>query len=138
MDGTERAECDNLREYMGELLPALERFSTFDGPDFAGPERARWRRLLDQPLPERAHGLKTVVSDLKAIVIPNGLRVGAPGFAGWVATAPTTAGTIASLAATVSGTHRYFLTAYNVLWKRSRCAGFTNYSVSTLSFRVCS
>jgi aromatic-L-amino-acid/L-tryptophan decarboxylase len=115
MDGTERAECDQLAEYMGELLPALERFSTFDGPDFAGPERARWRRLLDQPLPERAHGLKAVVSDLKAIVIPNGLRVGAPGFAGWVATAPTTAGTIASLAATVSGTHRYFLTAYNSL-----------------------
>ena len=52
---------------------------------------------------------------LQEIVIPNGLRIGAPSFAGWITTAPTTAGTIASLAATVSGAQRYRVTAYNLL-----------------------
>jgi aromatic-L-amino-acid decarboxylase len=66
-------------------------------------------------LPERAQGLEAVLSDLQAIVIPNGLRIGAPCFSGWVTTAPTTAGTIASLAATVSGAQRYWVTAYNFL-----------------------
>lgn len=56
-----------------------------------------------------------MVNDLQAVVMPNGLRIGAPGFAGWVTTAPTTSGTVASLAATVSGTQRYWVNAYNFL-----------------------
>src|SRR6516225_4375157 len=115
MNTSERAECDRLAHYFNALLPALEQFNRFDGPDLAGPERTKWRRVLDQPLPERAQGLESVVNDLQALVIPNGPRIGAPGFAGWVTTAPTTAGTVASLAATVSGTQRYWVNAYNLL-----------------------
>jgi aromatic-L-amino-acid decarboxylase len=80
-----------------------------------GPERVNWRSLLDEPLPKRAQGLELVLQDLQKIIIPNGLRIGAPGFAGWVTTAPTTAGTIASLAAIVSGAQRYFVTPFNLL-----------------------
>ena len=115
MKATEHAECERLAHYVNALLPALEQFNRFDGSDLAGLERTKWRGLLDQPLPERAQGLESVLSDLQAIVIPNGLRIGAPSFAAWVTTAPTTAGTIASLAATVSGAQRYFVTAYNFL-----------------------
>ena len=115
MNTSERAEWGRLAHSINALLPALEQFNNFDGSDVAGPERTKWRRLLDQPLPERAQGLESVLNDLQAIVIPNGLRIGAPSFAGWVTTAPTTAGTVASLAATVSGGQRYWLTAYNFL-----------------------
>ena len=89
MNTTERAECGRLAESINVLLPALEQFNRFAGPDLAGPERPKWRRLLDQPLPERAQGLESVLNDLKEIVIPNGLRIGAPSFAGWITTAPT-------------------------------------------------
>lgn len=115
MNPTERAECGLLAHYINGLIPALERFNSYEGPDSAGSERTRWLQLLDQPLPERAEGLEAVLSDLQTIVIPNGLRISAPSFAGWVMNAPTTAGTLASLAATVSGAHRYFVTAYNSL-----------------------
>jgi aromatic-L-amino-acid/L-tryptophan decarboxylase len=115
MNTSERAECGRLAHSIDALLPALEQFNNFDGPDLAGPERTKWRRLLDQPLPERAQDLESVLNDLQAIVIPNGVRIGAPSFAGWVTTAPTTSGTIASLAATVSGAQRYWVTAYNFL-----------------------
>ena len=115
MNTTERAECGRLAESINVLLPALEQFNRFAGPDLAGPERPKWRRLLDQPLPERAQGLESVLNDLKEIVIPNVLRIGAPSFAGWITTAPTTAGTLASLAATVSGSQRYMVTAFNLL-----------------------
>jgi aromatic-L-amino-acid decarboxylase len=115
MNTSERAECGRLAHSINALLPALEQFNNFDGSDLAGPERTKWRRLLDQPLPDRAQSLEAVLSDLQTIVIPNGLRIGAPSFAGWVTTAPTTAGTVASLAATVSGAQRYWVTAYNFL-----------------------
>lgn len=115
MNPTERAVSDRLTDCINLVLPALEQFNRFDGPDLAGPERPKWRRMLDQPLPERAQGLEAVLSDLRAIVVPNGLRIGAPSFAGWIVTAPTTAATIASLAATVSGAHRFFVTPYNFL-----------------------
>ena len=115
MNQTEHAECDRLSDYINLLLPALEQFNRFEGPDSAGPERHKWQRLLDQPLPETGQGIDAVLSDLNKIIIPNGVRNGAPGFAGWVQTAPTTSGTIASLAGTVSGVHRYFVTSYNFL-----------------------
>jgi glutamate/tyrosine decarboxylase-like PLP-dependent enzyme len=113
--GVERAQCDRLGHYINVLLPALEQFNRFDGVDPSGPESSKWRTLLDQPLPERAQGLESVLSDLQAVVIPNGLRIGAPSFAAWITTAPTTAGTLASFAALVSGGQRYWVTAYNCL-----------------------
>ena len=111
----ERAECARLAESVSTLLPALEHFNQFVGPDIAGPERARWRALLDRPLPQDGEGLDAVLSDLRDVVIPHGLRIGAPAFAGWVTTAPTTSGAIAALAASVSGAQRYWVTPYNFL-----------------------
>jgi hypothetical protein len=45
MNTTERAECGRLAESINVLLPALEQFNRFAGPDLAGPERPKWRRL---------------------------------------------------------------------------------------------
>jgi aromatic-L-amino-acid/L-tryptophan decarboxylase len=115
MKVADHAECERLAQSVTSLLPALEQFNRFDGPDLAGAARIKWRELLDKPLPREAQGLESVISDLRRIVIRNGLRIGAPGFAGWVATAPTTSGTTASLAATVSGAARYFETSFNYL-----------------------
>ena len=109
----ERAECGHLSESIGELVTALESFNRFEGPDMAGPQRASWSALLDQPLPERGHGLKRVLAALQDVVIPNGLRTGAPGFAGWVTTAPTTSGAVAAMSAIVAGSMRTWITSYN-------------------------
>jgi aromatic-L-amino-acid decarboxylase len=54
---------------------------------------------------------------LTETIIPYGLRIGSPGFSGWVTTAPTTAGTAAALAATVAGSQRYFVQPFNHLEK---------------------
>jgi aromatic-L-amino-acid decarboxylase len=56
-----------------------------------------------------------VLSALADTIIPNGLRNGAPGFSGWVTTAPTTAGTAAALAATVAGSQRFWVQSFNFL-----------------------
>ena len=112
---TESAECGRLSESITELLPALERFNRFEGPDMAGAQRARWRRLLDQPLPEVGQGLDRVIGELQDVVIPNGLRIGAPGFAGWVTAAPTTSGMLATVSALVAGAQRVWVTPYNYL-----------------------
>jgi hypothetical protein len=41
MKATEHAECERLAHYVNALLPALERFNNFAGPDLAGPRRAK-------------------------------------------------------------------------------------------------
>ncbi len=52
---------------------------------------------------------------LRDVVIPQGLRLGAPGFSGWVATAPTTVPTAANFAAVVSGSAYQCVHACNLL-----------------------
>src|SRR5215469_2195785 len=115
MDSTEKAECGRLANYLNAVLPALEQFNSSDAADVAGPQYSKWRELLDRPLPESGQGLDSVLSELQEIVIPNGLRLGAPSFAGWITTAPTTAGMLASVAASVAGVQRYMVTPFNLL-----------------------
>jgi aromatic-L-amino-acid decarboxylase len=110
----EPAETAGLAEAVERLLPALERFSDFAGSDRAGRDRDLWRARLDGPVPALGCGLTEVLDELEA-VIGFGLRNGAPGFCGWVTTAPTTAGVAASLAATVVGSQRYWVQPFNFL-----------------------
>lgn len=115
MINADSAESGRLSESIQKVLPALEAFNRFEGEDFAARKRAKWMRALRQALPERGAGLDAVLHELQETVIPNGLRNGAPGFAGWVTTAPTTAGTVAALAATVSGSQRVWTQSFNYL-----------------------
>jgi aromatic-L-amino-acid decarboxylase len=109
------AETDRLAEAIAEILPALEALNTFDHTTDAGCDRAVWETGLGGALPEAGAGLETVLRQLREVVIPNGLQNGAPGFSGWITTAPTTSGTVAALASTVAGSQRWWVQPFNYL-----------------------
>lgn len=109
------SETGRLSESLAAILPSLEAFNQFDGSDNAGRDRANWTALLDRSLPQSGAGLDEVLRELSEIVIPNGLRNGAPGFSGWVTTAPTTSAVAATLASTVAGSQRYWIQAFHHL-----------------------
>lgn len=111
----DRADTTQLGAAIGQILPALERFNRFEGPDPAARRREAWHRRLDRPLPSAGAGLEQALAELAEVVIPHGLRNSAPGFAGWVTTAPTTAGAAAWLAAAVAGSQRWWVQPFNSL-----------------------
>jgi aromatic-L-amino-acid/L-tryptophan decarboxylase len=111
----EDASIDHLASTVQELLPALERFTAFDRPERTAVDRAAWSLQLDEPLSQTGAGAEAVVVALRDIVIPNGLRAGAPGFSGWVATMPTTIPAAAHLAAAVAGPLCVGVQAFNLL-----------------------
>ena len=115
MNFRDRADTERLAEAVRRLLPALEEFDRFAGPDPAGRARDKWLGALDKPLPERGIGWEGVVDELAHTVVPYGLRNGAPGFSGWVTTEPTTSGIVAALAATVAGSQRWWVQPFNYL-----------------------
>ena len=115
MNRVDKAETDRLSEAIEKILPALQAFNDFQGPDRVGPQPATWMAALDEPLPERGVGLEPVLKTLAETIIPHGIPIGAPGFSGWVTTAPTTAGTAAALAATVAGAQRYWIQPFQTL-----------------------
>jgi hypothetical protein len=88
------------------ILPSLEQFVRFEGND---PARARsqWRAALDTSLPLTGVGRDAALADLAGLVVANGLRVGHPGFSGWVTTMPTDVGAAADLAQTVAIAQRW-------------------------------
>jgi aromatic-L-amino-acid decarboxylase len=114
--GDPDAACrTDLAAWLGRLLPELEAFSRFSGPDGAGRNRERWMAALNQSLPEEGEGMEAVIREITETIIPNGLRIGAPGFCGWVTTSPTVAGTAAGLAGMVAGSQRVWIHPCNFL-----------------------
>ena len=111
----DRADSKRLEEALAAIGPALARFNRFDGQDPAARLRPEWRAALDRALPQHGEGLDAVTAVLRDVLIPNGLRNGAPGFSGWVTTAPTTAAVAATLAATVAGSQRWWVQPFNHL-----------------------
>jgi len=113
--GSDAADSDRLAEALGQVTPALQHFYRFEGPDLGARRRASWVAALGQPLPEYGRGLDAVLRTINEVVVPNGLRNGAPGFSGWVTTSPTTAGVIGALAAAVAGSQRWWVQPFNYL-----------------------
>lgn len=109
------AAVDELRHAVAQVLPALEAFIRFDTAETTALERASWVARLEEPLPQRGAGAGAVTAALADVVIPNGLRAGAPGFSGWVATMPTTIPAVAHLAAALAGPLAVGIQAFNVL-----------------------
>jgi glutamate/tyrosine decarboxylase-like PLP-dependent enzyme len=110
----ESASTGALGDSLAAILPALERFQRFEGADGAA-RRTAWRRALDGPLPEEGVGREAVLKLLGDVVIPNGLRIGAPGFTGWVTTSPTTVPAVAQLAGAITAAQRWWATPGNFL-----------------------
>lgn len=106
--GLDAAATDDLTAAIGSLLPALDDFNRFEGPDLAVP-RSDWLPALDEGLPENGVGREAVLETLREIVIRRGLRTGHPGFTAWVTTAPTTVATAAHLAQAVASPQRWWV-----------------------------
>lgn len=112
---SERARTGGLDAALARIVPALEAFLRLTpGPDPARA-RSRWRPLLDHPLPQQGVGADAVLAELADVVIPNGLRVGAPGFSGWVTTMPTTVPAVASLAGALVAAQKWWVHPANLL-----------------------
>jgi hypothetical protein len=108
----DRATIHDLSGAISAVLPALERFLRFEGPDPARC-RSQWRPLLDRALPVSGIGRDAVLAELASLVVANGLRTGHPGFSGWVTTMPTDVGAAADLAQAIAVPQRWWATAGN-------------------------
>jgi len=124
-DRRERARTAGLAAALDAVAPALEAFvDDQQGADRVG-ERERWQAQLDRPLPDAGLGADAVLASLSEWVVPYGLRLGNPGFSGWVTTAPTVVPAVAQLAAAISSPQKWWLTPGNLLeevalrWLRS-------------------
>src|SRR5579863_1178790 len=102
MISKDTAMTGDLTGAIETLLPALEHFLQFVEPESTAGEQAAWSSKLDEPLPQTGAGAQAVLTLLRDVVIPNGLRLGMPGFSGWVATAPTTIPAMANFAAIIA------------------------------------
>jgi glutamate/tyrosine decarboxylase-like PLP-dependent enzyme len=112
---TDASVTTGLSEAIEALLPALEEFLRFEDRDLAASQYAQWFSSLNEPLPQRGRGAEKTLQTLKEVVIPHGLRIGAPGFAGWVTTMPTVVPVAAALSASVAGAQRYWVQPFNFL-----------------------
>jgi glutamate/tyrosine decarboxylase-like PLP-dependent enzyme len=93
----------------------LEEFLRFeDGPDPTG-RRSKWRAALNEPLPQRGQGADAVVKALNEVVIPNGLRIGAPGFSGWITTMPSVVPAVANFVGSLVAAQRWYASPGNFL-----------------------
>lgn len=113
-DQPDEAQTDRLEEAVSAILPALDQFNRFEGPDRSSI-RSEWQPLLEEDLPESGVGADAVVELLRDVVIPRGLRVGHPGFTSWVTTSPSTTGAVGHLASAVVSPQRWWLQPGNYI-----------------------
>jgi hypothetical protein len=64
---------------------------------------AAWRAALEEELPHQGIGPRATLEKLAKVVIPHGVRIGAPGFSGWVNTTPTILPAVAAFSASLAG-----------------------------------
>ncbi len=112
---TDACITSGLTEAVQELLPALEQFLKYEDQDLSARDYPQWREDLDEPLPQQGVGAEATLRILKEELIPRGIRIGAPGFAGWVTTTPTVVPVAAELSASIAGSQRYFVQPFNYL-----------------------
>jgi glutamate/tyrosine decarboxylase-like PLP-dependent enzyme len=102
------ARTEELGAAVREVLDALDQHLRFEGPDGAA-RRSIWRPALDRPLPEEGAGADAVLRALRDLVARNGLRLGAPGFLGWIATGPAVVPAAAALVGSVAAPQRWWV-----------------------------
>ncbi len=102
-----------LSEMLARIGPALDRAIADDRLRAAA--RSRWRPALDGPMPEAGRPASTVIDELCAVVAGWPLPLGAAGFCGWVAAAPTELTACAQLVAAVAAPQRWWVHPGNAL-----------------------
>jgi aromatic-L-amino-acid decarboxylase len=112
--GPDAARADHLAEMLARVVPALEALLVHAGPDRAA-ERSVWRAALDAPLPQTGLGADAVLARLAEYVVGHGLPAGAPGFCGWVTTAPAPVPAAAAFAASLATPQRWWVSPGNFL-----------------------
>lgn len=113
-EGPEPSATTDLATAVQTVLPALAEFARYrDGR--AGAALTGWKGLLQEGLPRQGAGPDAVLALLRDVLIPNGLRTGAPGFCGWVTTAPTAIPAVAALVASVAGPARMLMQPFSVV-----------------------
>src|SRR3989304_1722429 len=68
MPAPDPASTDRLGESVSALLPALDAFNAFQGPDRAAP-RSAWLPLIDESLPEHGVGRGAVLGGRASVGI---------------------------------------------------------------------
>lgn len=114
MSADQTARTQGLAAAIARVVPALEEHLRFEGPDRAA-QRSVWEPLLDRPLPSSGLGADEVLAQLADVVARHGLRLGAPGFCGWVTTQAPVVPTTAQLVGTVAATQRWWVHPGNFL-----------------------
>jgi glutamate/tyrosine decarboxylase-like PLP-dependent enzyme len=112
---TDASATTGLEATLKTVLPSLERFIRFEDRDLSAIEYARWRAELNEPLPNQGVGATATLERLASTVIPHGVRIGAPGFSGWVNTMPTVVPVVAAFSASIAGAQRAYVHAFNFL-----------------------
>ena len=112
---TDAGVTTGLSEAIETLLPALEEFMHFEDRDLAASEFEQWFSSLNEGLPERGRGAEATLQILKEVIIPRGLRTGAPGFSGWITTMPTVVPVAAAFSASIAGAQRWWVQPFNFL-----------------------
>jgi aromatic-L-amino-acid decarboxylase len=112
---SDRAQTGDIEEALRHVVPALERHLQAPANDLDFRPQAAWRSLLDTPLPVEGAGAEATLRCLAETVIPNAMRMTAPGFLGWITTGATVVPAVTRLVATLAGTQRYLGHSGNLL-----------------------
>ncbi|HEX6921661.1 MAG TPA: aminotransferase class V-fold PLP-dependent enzyme [Actinomycetes bacterium] len=112
---TDAARTDGLAEALALVVPALEEHLRAPATGTRSGPEAPWRALLDTPVPQRGNGGEETLRVLSESVIPDAMRMTAPGFLGWITTGATVVPAVARLVSTFAGTQRYLGHTGNLL-----------------------
>lgn len=108
------AECGALETWLPKIGEKLDQFLSFKHGD-AATRRTQWQEAFGTSVPDQGIGIQALVDEMTHILIPNGSVIAKPGFSSFITTGPTTAATLASLAASIASPQRIGITAFNHL-----------------------
>ena len=114
MNSDDAARRSHLSDALRALVPALEAHMQ-GNPSQRTAARSSWQPRLDQPLPVDGEGADAVLDDLAALIRDHGLPLGAPGFCGWVTTAPTVVPAASAFAASIGAAQRWWVQPGNFI-----------------------
>ena len=112
---TDAARTHDLGGALSLVVPALEAHLAAPATGTAFGPDAPWRADLDRPVPQAGAGAEGTLRTLADVVLPDAMRMTAPGFLGWITTGSTVVPAVARLVSTLAGTQRYLGHTGNLL-----------------------